>query len=101
MSTLPLYEVYLERRAEQDLKRLSVRNFHRIITHIKALADNPRPTGCRKISGSVHSPSPDEGLDCRCEGFEVHLFSQASRDYYLRHLWHLHVCHHIVLEETV
>lgn len=54
MSTPPVYEVYLERRAEQDLKRLSARNFRRIITRIKALAENPRPTGCRKISGSVN-----------------------------------------------
>lgn len=52
MNTPPAYEVYLERRAEQDLKRLSASNFQRIITHIKALAENPRPAGCRKISGS-------------------------------------------------
>ncbi len=47
-----MYEVYLERRAEQDLKRLSAGTFERIISHIKALAENPRPAGCRKISGS-------------------------------------------------
>jgi len=47
-----VYEVYLERRAEQDLKRLSAGTFERIISHIKALAENPRPAGCRKISGS-------------------------------------------------
>ena len=47
-----MYEVYLERAAEQDLKRLSTENFQRIISHIKALTDNPRPIGCRKISGS-------------------------------------------------
>jgi len=47
-----VYEVYLERTAERDLKRLSVKNFHRIIPQVKALAENPRPSGCRKISGS-------------------------------------------------
>lgn len=52
MNTPQAYEVYLERTAEQDLKRLSARNFQRIIPHIKALAENPRPAGCRKISGS-------------------------------------------------
>ena len=52
MNTPQAYEVYLERAAEQDLKRLSVRNFRRIIPRIKALAENPRPVGCRKISGS-------------------------------------------------
>jgi mRNA interferase RelE/StbE len=52
MNTPQAYEVYLERAAEQDLRRLSARNFQRIIPRIKALAENPRPTGCRKISGS-------------------------------------------------
>jgi len=51
MNTPQAYEVYLERAAEQDLKRLSARNFQRIIPRIKALAENPRPVGCRKISG--------------------------------------------------
>ncbi len=46
------YEIYLERAAERDLKQLSARNFQRIIPHIKTLAENPRPVGCRKISGS-------------------------------------------------
>jgi len=52
MNTAQVYEVYLERAAEQDLKRLSARNFQRIILRIKALAENPRPVGCRKICGS-------------------------------------------------
>jgi len=47
-----VYDVYLERSAERDLKRLSAENFHRIITHIKKLAENPRPIGCRQIVGS-------------------------------------------------
>jgi len=51
-ATPQVYEVYLERAAEQDLKRLSARNFRRIIPQIEALAENPRPVNCRKISGS-------------------------------------------------
>ncbi len=47
-----MYEIYLERAAEKDLRRLSSKYFFRIITHIKDLAQNPRPTGCCKISGS-------------------------------------------------
>ena len=47
-----MYEIYLERGAERDLKRLSAHDFRRIITLIKALAENPRPSGCRKITGS-------------------------------------------------
>ena len=47
-----LYEVYLERAAERDLKQLSKENFYRIISPIKSLIENPRPHGCRKITGS-------------------------------------------------
>jgi mRNA interferase RelE/StbE len=47
-----VHEVYLERAAERDLKRLPAEVFHRIIPHIRALADNPRPPGCRKLAGS-------------------------------------------------
>ena len=47
-----MYEVYLERAAERDLRRFSAEDFIRAIPHIKALAENPRPQGCRKITGS-------------------------------------------------
>ena len=47
-----MHEVYLERSAENDLKRLSAEDYCRIIPHIKALNNNPRPSGCRKITGS-------------------------------------------------
>ncbi len=47
-----MYEVYLERAAENDLKRLPITTFHRIIPQIRALAENPRPSGCRKLAGS-------------------------------------------------
>ncbi len=35
-----MYEVYISP------------TFHRIIPHIKALAENPRPANCRKLTGS-------------------------------------------------
>jgi len=47
-----VYEVHLERAAENDLRRLSATAFHRIIPHIRALAENPRPSNCRKLTGS-------------------------------------------------
>ena len=46
------YTVYLEQAAERDLKRLHSKEFDRISFHIKALTENPRPAGCRKITGS-------------------------------------------------
>jgi len=47
-----VFEVYLEKAAETDLKRLPTTTFHRIIPQIRALAENPRPSGCRKLTGS-------------------------------------------------
>jgi len=47
-----MHEVYLERAAERDLKRLSTEDFYRMISHIKALAKNPRSPECLKIAGS-------------------------------------------------
>lgn len=49
-----MHEVFLERQAEQDLRRLPAEVFHRIIPEIKALANNPRPSRCRKLKGSKH-----------------------------------------------
>lgn len=47
-----MYEVYLEHAAEKDLKKLSGKVFHWIIAHIQSLAETPRPSGCRKITGT-------------------------------------------------
>ena len=47
-----MYEVYVEKTAETNLKRLPTTTFHRIITEIRALAEDPRPSGCRKLAGS-------------------------------------------------
>ena len=47
-----MYRVLLERAAEKDLARLSSPIRDRIIVAIRALAANPRPPGCRKLTGS-------------------------------------------------
>ena len=47
-----MYDVLLERTAERDLKSLPTAILDRILPRIKALADNPRPTGCHKLAGS-------------------------------------------------
>ena len=47
-----MHEVLLERAAERDLRRLSLTVYDRIVPHLKALSQNPRPTGCKKIAGS-------------------------------------------------
>ena len=47
-----MYRVLLERGAEKDLARLSSEMHDRVIVAIQALATNPRPPGCRKLTGS-------------------------------------------------
>jgi mRNA interferase RelE/StbE len=47
-----MYRVLLERGAEKDLSRLSTETHARVIAAIRALAANPRPPGCRKLTGS-------------------------------------------------
>lgn len=42
-----MYEVFLERSAEKDLRKLSPEQFHRIISEIETLAAEQRPKGCR------------------------------------------------------
>jgi mRNA interferase RelE/StbE len=47
-----MYRVLLERGAEKDRARLSSGIHARAIAAIQALANNPRPPGCRKLAGS-------------------------------------------------
>lgn len=47
-----MYRVFLERAAEKDLRRLSPKLHDRIILAIQALQKNPRPVGCRKLTGT-------------------------------------------------
>jgi mRNA interferase RelE/StbE len=49
-----MYRVLLERAAEKDLNRLSSEIHERVITAIRGLASDPRPPGCRKLSGGKH-----------------------------------------------
>ncbi|MBI5770622.1 MAG: type II toxin-antitoxin system RelE/ParE family toxin [Verrucomicrobia bacterium] len=46
-----MYRVLLERGAEKDLARLSSEVHERVIAAITALALDPRPPGCRKLTG--------------------------------------------------
>jgi len=47
-----MYRVLLERAAEKDLSRFSSEIHDRVIAAIQALANNPRPLGCRKLAGT-------------------------------------------------
>jgi mRNA interferase RelE/StbE len=47
-----MYKIEISNQAERDLKRLPTALFERIVPEIKALAINPRPHGCAKLTGS-------------------------------------------------
>jgi mRNA interferase RelE/StbE len=47
-----VFEVLLERSAEKDLRRLPNPIHDRIVRAINVLSKNPRPPGCRKLTGS-------------------------------------------------
>lgn len=52
-SAPPVYEVYLEKSAERDLKKLDSVIFNRIIEQFRTLAADPRPPGSKKLVGSA------------------------------------------------
>jgi mRNA interferase RelE/StbE len=47
-----VYAVLLETAAERSLRRLDAVAFRRVVAALQILADNPRPPGCRKLTGS-------------------------------------------------
>ena len=47
-----MHNVFFERTAKDDLQRLPKELFTRILDRIRSLGDEPRPPGCRKMSGS-------------------------------------------------
>src|SRR5689334_19407929 len=47
-----MYRVFLERAAEKELKQLSAQLHNRVMAAIQKLARNPRPAGCRNLTGA-------------------------------------------------
>jgi mRNA interferase RelE/StbE len=47
------YEVRLKKSAQKDLGVLPKITFKKVIKQLKALEDNPRPKGCKKLAGYV------------------------------------------------
>ncbi|MDH3511214.1 MAG: type II toxin-antitoxin system RelE/ParE family toxin [Gammaproteobacteria bacterium] len=47
------YKLRIKKSAAKELEAISRKSDRqRIVSRIEALADNPRPAGCRKLSGS-------------------------------------------------
>ncbi len=45
------YELRFKRSVARDLRSLPKADLKRILQRLEALADNPRPPGCEKLSG--------------------------------------------------
>lgn len=45
------YKIFFKKSVEKDLNRISKIDLKKIIARITALADNPRPPGCEKLTG--------------------------------------------------
>ena len=50
----PRYEIEIGRLAQRALKRITPELNRRIAAAIDALADNPRPNGCKKLVGRAN-----------------------------------------------
>lgn len=51
---MPAYEILLRRGAEKQLDRIPYVDHPRIVKAVLALADNPRPPGCRKLLNDIY-----------------------------------------------
>ena len=47
-----MYTLLIERHAEKGFKKIPKNISNKLIIKIKSLKDNPKPSGCRKITGS-------------------------------------------------
>ncbi len=45
------YSLFISRKAQKELARLPIRLYECVVAAIRELAENPRPSGCRKLSG--------------------------------------------------
>jgi mRNA interferase RelE/StbE len=46
-----MYRVQLSNRAEKALEKLPDAVYERLVPALRALAENPRPPGCKKLKG--------------------------------------------------
>jgi mRNA interferase RelE/StbE len=48
---MAVYKLFIEKAEYKQLKNITEREFQKIIAAIAALANNPRPPGCKKLKG--------------------------------------------------
>jgi len=45
------YKLFFKKSVQKDFDAIPKKNLKRILTRIRELAKNPRPTGCEKLTG--------------------------------------------------
>ncbi len=45
------YKLFFKKSVQKDLSAIPKRDLKKILSRIKALAENPRPAGCEKLTG--------------------------------------------------
>jgi mRNA interferase RelE/StbE len=45
------YKLFFKKSVQKDFDAIPKKNLKRILNHIAALAENPRPSGCEKLTG--------------------------------------------------
>jgi len=58
------YSLSILRRAQKELAQIPAGDYERLVEAIRSLGDNPRPSGCRKLTGR-------EGWRIRSGNFRV------------------------------
>jgi mRNA interferase RelE/StbE len=48
---MAVYKIYFRESVEKDLSSIPNKDLVKILRRIKALGDNPRPSGCEKLTG--------------------------------------------------
>ena len=48
---MEMYKLFIERAVYKQLKNVPKRDYEKIMASIAALANIPRPTGCKKLTG--------------------------------------------------
>lgn len=48
-----VYKLFIEKAVYKQLKNIQERDYQKVMASIAALANNPRPPGCKKLKGRL------------------------------------------------
>jgi mRNA interferase RelE/StbE len=48
-----MYQITIKKSAAKELEAIAPKEAKKIVSEIRSLADNPRPSGCKKLKGKI------------------------------------------------